>query len=236
MKKFFVIVTLIVSLFVFLGADVYVKQETKTPSFMGQPAKNVIQEQWLGNNRMATISADSSMVLDLSAKKMLMIQHKSKTYIEMSLPLDITKMMPEQMAAMMKGMMDSMTVSIKPNGQSKKIKNWDTKGYDAIMKMMGMEVKMVFWAATNPGFDWKKYSGLFNEVYKAQFRMGEKFIAEFKKIEGYPIETETTVMGMTITNSTVEVNPNKTPGPDVYKVPAGYTKKDKLSMEDMQQK
>ncbi len=235
MKKFFVIVTLIVSLFVFLGADIYVKQETKTPSFMGQPAKNVIQEQWLGNNKMATVSEDTNTILDLNLKKMVMIQHKSKTYVEMTLPLDITKMMPEQMATMMKGMMESMTVSVKPNGQSKKVKNWNTKGYDVAMKMMGMEVKMVFWAAPNPGFEWKKYSDLFTEVYKAQLRIGEKFIAEFKKIDGYPVETETSVMGMTIINSVIEINPNKTPGPEVYKVPAGYTKKDKLSMQDMQQ-
>lgn len=233
MKRFFVIAVLIVSLAAFLVADVYVKQQTKTPSFMGQPEKLVIQEQWLGKNKIATISEDTSMILDLNTKKLFMIQHKAKTYIESNLPLDITKIMPDQMAGMMKGMMDSMTVSVKPNGKTKKVLNWNTTGYDVSVNMMGMDIKMVFWATGNPGFDWKAYSSLFTEVYKAQMRMGEKFVAEFKKIDGYPVEMETQMMGISILSSVIEINPNKTPAAGVYTVPAGYTKIDKLTMNDM---
>jgi len=234
MKRFFVIAVLVVSLAAFLVADVYVKQQTKTPAFMGQPEKLVIQEQWLGKNKIATVSADTTMILDLNTKKVFMIQHQAKTYLEMPLPLDITKVMPDQMATMMKGMMDSMTVTVKANGKTKKVLNWNTTGYDVSMNMMGMDIKMVFWATNNPGFDWKSYSTLFTEVYKAQMRVGEKFVAEFKKIDGYPVEMETQVMGISILSSVIEINANKTPGAGVYSVPAGYTKKEKLSAEDLQ--
>ncbi len=95
-------------------------------------------------------------------------------YIETTIPLDMTKLMPEQMAQMMKSMMDGMTISIRANGQTKKVLNWNTEGYDVKITMMGMEIKMVFWAAKDVPFDWKKYTSMYSEVYKAQFRMGEK--------------------------------------------------------------
>jgi hypothetical protein len=40
---------------------------------------------------------------------------------------------------------------------------------------------------------------------------------------------------MHTTNEVIEIS-KKTPPASVYTVPAGYTKKDKLSMEDMQQR
>jgi hypothetical protein len=45
---------------------------------------------------------------------------------------------------------------------------------------------------------------------------------------------ETQVMGISILSSVIEINANKTPGAGVYTVPAGYTKKEKLSAEDLQ--
>ena len=232
MKKLMVILMAVMISFAFLSADVYIKQETKTGAFMGQPAKDVVQETWLGNNKMATISEDGTFVLDLDKQEMCMVNHKTKSFVVASLPLDFSKLMPEQMAPMMKQMMEGMTITVQANGQTKKVMNWNTAGYDVNMKMRGMDMKMVFWASKDVPFDWKKYSGLYTEIFKAQFRMGEKFMAEFKKVEGYPVATEMSVMGMDIKSTVTEIA-NKTPGPEVYAVPAGYTQKDKFSMEDL---
>ncbi|MCX6581906.1 MAG: DUF4412 domain-containing protein [Candidatus Aminicenantes bacterium] len=234
MKKLFLVVTLVLLSVAFLSADVYIKQQTKTGAFMGQPAKDIVQEQWFGNNRIATVTQDNSIVINLAEKKFFMINHKTKTYVEASLPLDMTKLMPEQMAGMMKGMMEGMTVSVQPNGQTKKIMTWNTKGYDVKMNMMGMDMKMVFWATTDVPFDWKKLASLSGELYKAQLRVGEKFVEEFKKIEGYPVASDMEMMGIKITMATVEIS-EKTPPANLYAPPAGYTKKDKFAMEDMKQ-
>ncbi len=235
MKKIILILSVVAISFAFLHADVYIKQKTSVGAFMGQPPKDVVQEHWLGKNKMAMISQENSMILDMETKKLHMVIHGSKSYIETGLPLDMTKLMPEQMAQMMKGMMESMTINVQPNGQTKKVLDWNAAGYDVKMNMMGMDMKMVFWASKDVPFDWKKYSDLYSELYKAQFRMGEKFMKEFKKVQGFPVETEMDFMGMKITSTTEEISEKK-PDAATYSVPAGYTKKDKLSMEDMQQR
>jgi hypothetical protein len=235
MKKLILIVSLLVISVVFLNADVYIKQKANMGAFMGQPAKETIQEHWLGTNKMAMITPETTMIINMEAKKLYMVNNGNKTYIETDLPLDMTKLMPEQIAAMMKGMMDGMTMSVQPNGQTKKILNWNTSGYDVKITVMGMEMKMTFWASKDVPFDWKKYTDVYSEVYKAQLRMGEKSMEEFKKIQGFPVETEMDAMGMKVTTTTVEIS-QKNPAPGIYSVPAGYAKKDKLSMEDMQQR
>jgi len=235
MKKLILIVSLLVISVVFLNADVYIKQKANMGAFMGQPAKETIQEHWLGTNKVAMITPETTMIMNMEAKKIYMVNHGNKTYIETDLPLDMTKLMPEQMAGMMKGMMEGMTMTVQPNGKTKKVLDWNTSGYDVKITIMGMEMKMIFWASKDVPFDWKKYTDVYSEVYKAQFRMGEKFMEEFKKVQGFPVETEMDAMGMKVTTTTVEIS-QKNPGPGIYSVPAGYAKKDKFAMEDLQQR
>lgn len=236
MKKLALILVLVVVGTAFLCADVYIKQHTKTGAMMGQPAKDITNETWLGDNKMAMISSDTSMIMDMGAKKVFIITHATKSYVETDLPLDITKLMPEQMAGMVKSMMDGMTVSVQPNGQTKKVANWNCKGYDFDIVMMGMKMKMTMWATSDVPFDWKKYKNLYGELYKATMRMGEKFMQEFEKMDGYPVATELEMemMGQKIESSTTTLEIKKQDaGAGVYSVPAGYAKKDKLSMGGM---
>jgi len=228
MKRIALIVTLVVLITAFLGADVYIKQIQKTGAFMGQQAKEVTNEIWLGNNKMATNSPEMSMVMDVAGKKIFLISHANKTYVETDLPLDMTKLMPAQLAGMMKG----MTVTIQPNGQTKKVGNWNAKGFDFNMTMMGMNMKMTMWASKDVPFDWKKYSDMSGELYKAIFKGGESFIKEFEKMDGYPVASEMSMIGANVEMTTVEIS-EKSPGAGVYSVPAGYTKTDKLSMGGM---
>ncbi|MDQ1351900.1 MAG: hypothetical protein QG657_2206 [Acidobacteriota bacterium] len=234
MKKLFLVLTLVLLSVAFLSADVYIKQQTKTGAFMGQPAKDMIQEQWFGNNRITTITQDTQFIINVAEKKFYMINHNTKTYVESTLPLDMAKLMPEQMAGMMKSMMEGMTVSVQANGQSKKVGNWNTKGYDVNMTMMGMQMKMIFWASTDVPFDWKKLANLSGELYKAQMRLSEKFVEEFKKVEGYPVASDMEMMGIKVSMVTVVIA-EKTPPANLYTPPAGYSKKDKFAMEDMKQ-
>lgn len=233
MKKVVLVVVMIMFSAIFLSADFYIKQQVKTGEFMGQPAKEIFQEQWFDYNRVANITPDASFILNLEEKHFVLINHTDKSYIEASLPLDISSILPEQYASMVKSMMEGMSITITPNGQTKKIESWDCTGYDVKMMVMGMEMKMVFWVTTNVPFDWKKLSELSGEMYKAQLRVGDKFIEEFKKIEGYPIATEMDAMGMKVTTTTVEIA-EKTPGPSVYIIPTDYVKKDKIEVGGQQ--
>jgi len=235
MKKLFFIAALLIISVVLLHADVYIRQKTNIGAFMGQPPKELVQEHWLEKNKMAMISPEQSIILDIEAKKLYMVIHGSKSYIETGLPLDMTKLMPEQTAQIMKGILDGMTISVQPNGQTKKVANWNADGYDVKITVMGIEIKMVFWASQDVPFDWKEYSDLYSEIFKAKYRMGEKFMEEYKKVRGFPVEIEVDTMSMKVTATTVEISQKK-PGAGTYSVPAGYTKKDKFSEQDLQKR
>ena len=185
MKKRIIIAIALIITTSSLSADVYIKLTTKTGSIVGQPARELTNEQWIGDKKMANITPEGTFIVDLVKKKFFMVNHQAKTYMESDLPVDISKMLPEQMAAMMEGMIKNMKVSVNPSGMKKKIGNWNCSGYDVNMQMMGMDIKMVVWASTEVPFDWEKTNRLNSEMMKVQLRLGDTFTEEFQKINGY---------------------------------------------------
>ncbi len=238
MKKalLFGIVLLVAALL--LPADIYIKTNTHTDAFemMGQkqPAKDDVTEQWIGNNQMANKTGDKVMIMDMNKKLMYIVSPKDKSYVEATLPLDMTKILPKEAAGM--ASMMKVTVKVAPNGQTKKVGAWSCKGYDVDMSMMMMQMKMKVWATTDVPFDWKSFAKMSSNVSKMQF-MDDAAIAEFLKIEGYQVATEMSMdmMGskMKVTSQVVEITQKPAPA-GTYSVPAGYTKKDTLSMTDLQ--
>jgi hypothetical protein len=142
------------------------------------------------------------------------------------------------MAQMMSQMM-KMTVTVTPNGQTKTIGQWNCSGYDVSMQMMMMPMKIAVWASTDVPIDMAQFGKIYSNVLKAQLRLDDTAVEEMMKVKGYWIATETTgeVMGAKIRSTTevVEIS-KKTPDASVYLVPAGYTKQDKLSMQDLQKR
>jgi len=187
MKKLFLIVTLVFVSFAFLCAVVYIKSNTHTDAFeiMGkkQPAKDEITEQWIAADKFTNIMSAQTMVVDLSKKMMFVIYHGTQKYVEAPLPLDISQLIPEQAAAMMKMM--KMTVTVTPTGETKTIGKWNCRGYDVNMNMAVMTMKIKSWATTDVPFDWQNYSEKMYSVFmKATMAMlDENAIAEFKKIK-----------------------------------------------------
>jgi len=232
MKKTITLIVLLICLAAMVHADVCIKSQVNVPGMMGQPAKNFVQEQWVGTDRSAMVMPEQTILIDMKAKKLIMVMHASKSYLELNMPIDFSSLMPEQMKAMMSSMMANVKVSVQPNGQTKKVLTYTAKGYDMTMNMMGMDMKMVQWASTDLPFDWKAYSAVAAEMMKISMRLDEKAMAEYKKIEGYPLASETNVMGVKITSDVTEIS-NKPAPASVYAVPAGYTKKDKLDMGEM---
>ena len=240
MKKLCIFFSLVLMLAAFASADIYIKSKTHTDAFavMGQsqPAKDETSEQWLGDDQFATVTPALSIVVDLKKNVLYWINHGDKSYIESSLPFDFTKIVDPQMAQMMSQMM-KMTVTAAPNGQTKTIGQWKCSGYDVALNMMMMPMKMSVWASTDVPFDVDKFMKLYTNVIKAQLRLDDAAMQEMMKVKGYWIATETNaeIMGAKMHNTTevIEIS-KKSPAASVYSVPAGYTKKDKLSMQDIQ--
>jgi hypothetical protein len=189
---------------------------------------------------MATHSSKQSTIIDLTKKVMYLVNHTNRTYVEMQLPVDITKYLPDEMAQMVGQMVNSITVQVTPTGKKKKIGRWDCDEYDVVMDMMMMKVNMKVWATTDVPFSWEKVSKeMMAQVMAAQLRLNEQALSEFQKIKGQWIASETSmsVMGNTVRSTTEVVDITKKDAPaGVYHVPDGYTKKEKLSMEDLQKR
>ncbi len=241
MKKLSVILSFLLLFSVFAAADVYVKSKTHTDAFsiMGQsqPAKDETIEQWIGDDQFAYIGSEMSSVVDMKKNVMYLINHQDKSYVEAQLPLDFSKLLPAEMAQM--AQMMKMTVTVTPNGQTKTIGQWKCTGYDASIQMMMMPMKMAVWASTDVPIDMEKFSKIYGNILKAQMRLDDAAMQEILKIKGFWIAMEMTgeMMGAKIRSTTEVVEISKrSPDASVYKVPAGYTKKEKLSMQDIQRR
>lgn len=242
MKKLFIIIFVLLALAAWASADIYVKSKTHTDamSIMGRntPAKDSISEQWIGDDQFANISENMTIVIDLKKNVFDMINNQDKTYVETTLPLDMSKLLPPEMSAMA-GMMQA-TVTVTPTGQTKTIGQWNCTEYDVTMTMMMMPIKMKVWASADVPFDVSKYmSKMYGNVLKSQMRLDDKSVQEMMKVKGFWIASDTAMemMGqkMHSTMEVVEIG-KKTAPAGVYSIPAGYTKQDKLSMKQLQQK
>jgi hypothetical protein len=237
MKKVLFAVIIVLALAFLLQADVYIKTNVHTDAFamMGQnqPAKDEVMEQWMGNNQMVNKTGDKLMIMDMNKNLMFIVNPKDKSYVETPLPLDMSKLMGKEAASMLSMM--KVTVKVTPNGQTKKIDKWNCVGYDIDMNMMMMPMKLKVWATTEVPFDWKMFSKMYANVSKMSF-MDDAAIAELMKVKGYQVASEMSMdmMGakMKVTSQVVEIAQKPAPA-GIYAVPAGFTKKDTLSMGDL---
>lgn len=237
MKKILFAVILVLAVALMLPADVYIKTNVHTDAFamMGQnqPAKDDVTEQWVGNNQLVNKTGDKIMIMDMNKKLMFIVNPKDKTYVETALPLDMSKLMPKEAASMISMM--KVTVKVTPNGQTQKISKWNCSGYDIDMNMMMMTMKMKVWATTDVPFDWNQFSKMYANVSKMSF-IDDASITELMKVKGYQVSSEMNMdmMGskMKVTSQVVEITQKPAPA-GIYTVPAGYTKKDTLSLEDL---
>ncbi len=229
---------------VFVHADVYIQQKTHTDAFqvMGQsqPAKDVINHMWLADNKMASLSEDQSFIIDLEKNKVFWMNSQKKTYIEMDLPLDISKYLPEQASEMMANM--NISVAVQPMGEKETIAGKECEKYDVtmtIMMMMTMEMKMKVWATEDVPFDWKKFQDKMIQMFSPTMPLGEEALNAFKQIKGWQMRSEMSMnmMGadMKTVQEVVEIAEKAAPA-GTYSVPEGYTKQDKFTFEDMQRR
>ncbi len=239
MKKLILLSLMVLFVFSALNADYFVKQETKTPSIMGQPATTVIQKLWIGDGIYANVTDGQTTIVDSKKKIMLIVYPSTKTYVEMKLPLDISKYIPEAAKGPMETMLKSMTMKVTPNGKTEKVGNWNTKGFTGIMTMktMGMDMKMnmEMSASTDVPFDWKKISAEYlGNMMMSTGKTSSNVIEEMKKIEGYVVKMVMTMdmMGMKIKveNNVLEISKKDAPA-GTFTVPAVYKKVEKMTLK-----
>jgi hypothetical protein len=224
------------------AADVYVKIKTHsdpiTAGGQSQPARDAVAEQWYGPGKTAQSGGDAGFIVDLEKNMAYMVNHRDKSYVPMPLPIDITKVLPPEVAQMAPRM--QMTATVTPASETKTIGPWPCTAYDVSLTVMGMPIAMRVWASTAVPAALLDYASKVTPVFlQGQMRLTDESVKEFAKIRGFQVATELTadMMGARMRTTTEVVEIVEKPAPaGTFAPPAGYAQKATLSLQDLQRR
>jgi hypothetical protein len=224
------------------SADVKVTQQHHQDGFamMGQtqPARDQTHITWIGDGKMRMDQGQTSTVVDLGGKKMIIINHEKQSYNEVGLPVDLEELLPPGMAQQILEMM-KFEVTVTPSDETKKVGEWTAKRYDMQLTSAMMKMDSVLWASEETPIDFSNYHELYANVMSLQPGM-DSMMDEMRKIGGYVVAQEAsmsmTFMGETTVASTDEVVSIEElePPAGTYEPPADYTREDFDYMAMMQ--
>ncbi|HEX3127084.1 MAG TPA: DUF4412 domain-containing protein [Thermoanaerobaculia bacterium] len=213
------------------GADSLFTVKSHTDAFQvagqKQPAKDLQVKIWISGDKMRRDDGEQSMIVRLDRSRLYMINHETRTYHEIPLPIDLRKMMPKGSEAMADQIANGMklTVQVTPKNETKKINQWNAKRYDvAIQSAMGMKIASTLWVS-------KEIDGYIplNKLSAtiASLQPGSTAWArELEKIDGYPVLQEASIDALGAKFGTREelLAVEDKPAPaGTFEPPAGYT-------------
>ena len=242
MKKYLFIIVMVIIPAIVMNGDVYIKEKTHTDSVYHhgtvEPATDTVNEFWIGNKKMAAITEGRIVIIDLNQNRFIFAVRKDKTYVETTLPLDLAKILPEQLQ--MRFAMFRTKGEVKETPEEKKIGKWNTKCYEINTWIIyeGARLRQTdtkAWFTTNVPFDLDVYM----EILPVFLKLGnydEALINEMKKIKAVRVSSETIryVDGQAVKSNReiVEMSEKNAPA-GIYSIPKEFKKKDQLTMQDL---
>lgn len=209
------------------------KRHTDPIEIMGQsqPAKDEEGATWLAKDKMREDEGQTkSTIVRFDLKKIFIIEHDKKQYVEIDLPVDFDKILPPQAKQMMQMM--TATAKVTKTQETQTINEWNCTKYlvEIGISMMGMEMpmKMEMWVTKDLGIDMEQYIEFYSEMLSIQ-PMFKDFIEEFQKVDGYPVRTEMTMSMMGAETRTLEevISVEELEVPEgTFNLPEGFTKAD----------
>jgi hypothetical protein len=224
------------------SADLYMKHESHTDSYyyggVVRPVQDNVVELWFGEGKMCVIAPNRKFVVDLDGNVMVFVNHDDSTYAETPLPLDWAQVADEGTAERLNRYPTKGVVAA--TKETKRIGSRDCACYEIsswidVPDGRYRETDSKVWVTSDLPLDWDVFARLNRQYQKLQNNTDE-FAGEMVAIRGFPIESEVDVYikGFSVksTEKVVEIE-EKTPPAGTYDVPAGFTKKDKISMQDL---
>lgn len=222
----------------FATADIKVVKNTHQDGFtvMGQtqPADDRQQTTWIGTDRMSMDQGNGVTIVRLDQMKLYLVDHDTKTYQVLDLPVDLSKLVPPEMQPMLAMMQFDVTVT--PTDEYKQVGSWDARRYDMVMNGQMFSMKTTMWVTKVQGYDPQAFNSMYVHLNSLQPGMAEA-IKEMSKIEGLVVEQNgiMTMMGTEVGTSEQAVSIDRVAPPaGTYDPPADYTEKPFDFMERMQ--
>jgi hypothetical protein len=241
MKKLILLmVVLALTTSIVAAQDVYVKIKSHSDAIetgqQPQPATDSFSEQWIGAGKIAVISSSYTMILNTKKNIANFVFPKTKTYLETSIPVNYASLLPPEMAAVLQNM--KMNITVKPTGKKKTILTRLCDEYAAVISpTLGQFIDIKIYTTNNVPFDLKSYAEVQKIMLETQMMgIDKESLQELGKMKGFQMASETsgTLNGVKIHQTSEAVQIVKKPAPaGIYGIPAGYVKKDKISMQDL---
>ncbi|MFH1700349.1 MAG: DUF4412 domain-containing protein [Candidatus Zixiibacteriota bacterium] len=225
-------------------ADTFIKTATHTDAMkMGPqttPAVDDTSITWMGDNMAAMIKDEaSSMIINGETGMIYNINHKDKSYTEMSMDAlgDIEKMMEgsgadkteaamfgQQMKAMMAAM--KMEAKVTPTEETKDIHGWNCKKFIVEIKMGMGGMTNNSWVTKDVEIDYTIFSRLMSAPMM-QMPGFQELMAEMEKMGGIPVlvEGSMNMMGTEVKSKQEVLAIETKDAPEgTYDVPKDYKK------------
>lgn len=207
-------------------ADVYLESEQISQGMPGQPKTTTsIMKQYLTQDAFRIDSDDHITIIDFKKKTVSQLNPAAKTYTStpienMGMPAGQAKEMADN--PMFKAMMKSMTQSIQvtPTQETKKIAGYNCQKYLVSIMMTQSD----YWVSKKvKGIDEMRAIGeKAAKLFEGHPMMQQTNAMEMtRKLDGYPVQIVTQVMGGTMTNTLKQVKTEKI-DKNLFKVPKGY--------------
>jgi len=255
MKKIVIFHFILVFFSIIAQADVYVKGilhfEGSYRYGINVPGADVVNEWWFGKNKITFISTgwrfkvddvanntDMRFTLDKEKQCFFVVNLKEKFYAEIPLPINLLLHMDKSIADSLKNY--QINGDIKKTGKREtinqkvcdvyKVSEWisygDIRFYDRDRTIM---------TTTDVPFNWKLANELFRLI-RSFFNPQETYLSELKKMKGFVMAAKHLLFNegyqVKLSFKIVEIS-NKKPPKDIYDIPQGFRKKEKLNFTDL---
>lgn len=224
------------------AADTCLRIETHTDEYytMGQThaAVNGIDQIWFGHGKVAYITGNQKFVFDTGDSAFLFVNLADSSYAATSLPLDWGNLVSTDTYAFLEKY--KRYGKVKKTDATRTVGVWACREYEIhswliVEDSRYNEREEKAYMSSDLPIDWD----LFHHVHRDFLELSnydDELIAEMLKIEGFSAATETTTyiqgFGLNSRQKVIDVSEKPAP-PDLYGVPEGFRRKDRLTLEDI---
>lgn len=241
MKKKFILIFIMFFAAIFTFADHKITYVLKTDAYyyggVNTPEEVYEQTIWMGAGKLAYITGDRRVVVDLKSNRMAIILKVMKKYIAVELPFKMEAVLPDNLVKYLAGLQTRGEVN--PLTGKKMIGKYECDVYESSSWIIYQgdkvnEIDTKFFTSSDFQFDLEQYDKI-NRHLRVLRNYSPDFISELNKLKGIPVYSESYFYpkGFAVKNtSTIKSVDEMLPPPGIYTIPDGFEKAEKLTMRE----
>lgn len=185
---------------------------------------------WFGENRIREDLGDRSVIIDLEADRLILVDHEARTFQTVALPLDIASMLPPQARSAYESALErmKMDVEVSPTDETAEVAGYTATRNDVVMtsEFIG-EVTVELWVSDEVPVNVSSYKQMMLEMADLQPAAGA-WMKRLLEVEGYPVRvvTRAAAGGTTFERVETVTSVEEADAPaGHYAAPEGYAEK-----------